>query len=236
MGTCSSLALCEDFEAGTTGAAPDAARWSIGAPDCSKPDVSKALIDSTQAHSGSRSLRIEAPGEYCGHVFIQNTAIASLGPVAYGRFFVRLSAALTDQHVTLMSMRDAADNNSELRMGGQGGILMWNRKSDDATLPELSPVGISMSKAIPALTWTCIEFAIDSNAGTLKTWVDGNAVAGLEVDGTATPDVDRRWLQRANWKPALMDFKLGWEQYSNVANTLWFDDIALSTSRIGCGP
>jgi hypothetical protein len=168
-------------------------------------------------------------------VFIQNGTIATLGPVVYGRFFVRPSTAIGDQHVTFMSMRDAADNNSELRMGGQSGTLMWNRKSDDATLPELSPVGISMGKALPALTWTCVEFAIDSNAGTLKTWVDGDAVVGLEVDGSATPDVDRRWLQRGTWKPSLADFKLGWEQYSNVANTLWFDDIALATSRIGCG-
>lgn len=229
------MALCEDFEQGANGALPNAQRWTIGAPDCSKPDVSKAVIDTAQSHSGKASLRIEAPGEYCGHVFIQNSAIASLGPVVYGRFFIRLSTTLADQHVTLMSMRDTADANSELRMGGQGGILMWNRKSDDATLPELSPVGISMSRAIPALTWTCIEFRIDGGAGTMSTWVDGQAVAGLEVDATATADVDRRWLQRGNWRPALADFKLGWEQYSNVANTLWFDDIALHTSRIGCG-
>jgi hypothetical protein len=228
------MALCEDFEAGAAGAAPDATRWTIAAPDCSKFDVSKAVIDTAQAHTGKGSLRIDAPGEYCGHIFIQNQAIATLGPVVYGRFWVRMSAALTDQHVTFVSMRDTNDSNSELRMGGQSQILMWNRKSDDATLPELSPTGISMSTAIPALKWTCIEFAIDSNQGTLKTWVDGNAPAGLEVDGTATPDVDRRWLQRANWRPALADFKLGWEQYSNVANTLWFDDIALNTSRIGC--
>jgi hypothetical protein len=167
-------------------------------------------------------------------VFIQNSAIAALGQTVYGRFYMRLSAALTDQHVTFMSMRDSADNNSELRMGGQSRIMMWNRKSDDATLPELSPTGISLSTAIPAQTWTCVEFAIDGNAGTLKTWVDGQAIAGMDVDGTPTNDVDNRWLQRGNWKPVLADFKLGWEQYANVANTLWFDDIALGTSRIGC--
>jgi hypothetical protein len=42
------------------------------------------------------------------------------------------------------------------------------------------------------------------------------------------------WLQRGNWRPVLADFKLGWEQYANVANTLWFDDIAVGTRRIGC--
>lgn len=229
------MALCDGFEEGSDGAAPNAQRWSIGAPDCSKLDVSKAVVDTSQARSGTRSLRIDAPGEYCGHIFIQSQAAATLGPLVYGRFYVRLSSALTDQHVTLMSMRDTADNNSELRMGGQSGILMWNRKSDDATLPELSPTGISLSAAIPALTWTCVEFAVDSTAGTLKTWVNGNAISGLEADASATPDVDRRWLSRGAWHPALADFKLGWEQYSNVANTLWFDDVALHTSRIGCG-
>lgn len=193
------------------------------------------MVDTAHARSGSASLRIDATASYCGHIYIRSDLPASLGSVVYGRFYMRLSSALTDQHVTFVSMRDAGDNHSELRLGGQSRVMKWNRKSDDATLPELSPLGISMSTPIPALTWTCVEFAIDGSARTLKTWVDGTAIAGMEIDATSTPEVDRRWLQRGPFQPALVDFKLGWEQYAATANTLWFDDVALHTSRIGCG-
>ena len=31
------------------------------------------------------------------------------------------------------------------------------------------------------------------------------------------------------------DLKLGWEAYGGNGNTVWLDDVALHTSRIGCG-
>jgi hypothetical protein len=30
------------------------------------------------------------------------------------------------------------------------------------------------------------------------------------------------------------DLRLGWESYGGDADTLWFDDVALGTGRIGC--
>ena len=39
----------------------------------------------------------------------------------------------------------------------------------------------------------------------------------------------------ANWRPNLTDLKIGWESYGGGGNdTLWFDDVVLSTARIGC--
>jgi hypothetical protein len=29
--------------------------------------------------------------------------------------------------------------------------------------------------------------------------------------------------------------RFGWESYGDQANTLWFDDLAIGASRIGCG-
>jgi hypothetical protein len=64
--------------------------------------------------------------------------------------------------------------------------------------------------------------------------VDGTEVAGLVADGTPTHDVDGQWSSRANWRPSLTDLRLGWESYGEGADTLWFDDVAMSTTRIGC--
>lgn len=236
--SCDSLALCDGFEAAPAGGAPDAARWSIGGPNCFS-GAGQAVVDASQAHSGSHSVRITPGSDYCGHAFIQNTTISQLGNVRYGRFYIRLQNPLTDAHVTFASMREANDSSDshseELRIGGQSGVLDWNRSKDDATLPTLSPQGIAMSRTLPAQTWTCIEFRIDQSSGSIQTWVDGEAPAGLQADGVATADVDQAWInQYPAWRPALSDLKLGWEAYGGATNTVWIDDVALDDQRIGC--
>ena len=172
---------------------------------------------------------------YCNHVFVASTKnLGGIGPVWYARFYVRHTTALPAAHVTFVAMRDANDGNNDLRMGGQNAALQWNRQSDDATLPAQSPAGVAMSVPLATNQWTCVEFMVNGSAGTMDTWVNGAQVAGLHEDGTPTQDVDGQWLSRTNWRPSLADFRLGWESYGEGADTLWFDDIALGTSRIGC--
>jgi hypothetical protein len=150
--------------------------------------------------------------------------------------WLRFDAPLGQGHVTFMTLHDSADaGGKDLRMGGQSEIFMWNRESDDATLPALSPAGIAMSRAPVAGAWTCVEFMIDEDLGRLTTWVDGVAVPGLAVDGESTPDADQQWLGKPMWRPSLTDFKLGWESYAGQTMILHIDDVALAAERIGCG-
>lgn len=229
---CQGLPLCEDFEGAAAGGPPDPGRWAVVAPNCA--GTGTVAVDGTQGHGGAKSLKVNGKGGYCNHVFIAHTAVPGLGKQIYGRFYLRLQGALEQDHVTFLALRDSADGNKDLRMGGQSGILMWNRESDDATLPELSPAGIALSVRPAPQTWRCVEFHIDGEAGQIETWVDGAAVAGLRVDGTATQDVDAQWLRRPGWRPTLTDLRLGWESYGGAEMTLWFDDVALAPRRIGC--
>jgi len=230
---CADLPLCEDFEATADGAPPDPALWTIAAPNCM--GTGKLAVASDQAHSGARSLRVDGGGGYCDHVFIANTAaITGLGDQVYGRFWLRLGDPLGQGHVTFLTMKDSNDGGKDLRMGGQSQILMYNRESDDATLPTLSPTGIAMSVAPAAGQWTCIEFLLDQAAGQITTWVDSAEVAGLRVDAEATPDLDQQWFNKPGWKPKLEDIKFGWESYAGQNMVLHFDDLALAAARIGC--
>jgi hypothetical protein len=136
-------------------------------------------------------------------------------------------------HITFLAMHDTIDG-QDLRMGGQSGILMWNRELGDATLPELSPSGIALSTAPAVETWTCVELEIDT-AGGLQTWVDGTLVTGLVIDSEPTPDVDSQWLRTA-WTPALSDLRLGWESYGGDGADGFFDDIVIANEPIGCMP
>ncbi len=168
-------------------------------------------------------------------MFVASTKnLTGIGTVWYARMYLRHTTALPAAHVTFVAMRDANDGNNDLRMGGQNGALQWNRQSDDATLPAQSPAGVALSVPLATTQWTCVEFMVNRSTGTMDTWVNGAQVAGLHNDGVPTQDVDAQWLSRSNWRPALSDFRIGWESYGEGADTLWFDDVALSGSRVGC--
>ena len=228
---CSDLPVCDDFEGDSVGSAPSTSRWTVETPHCSGDG--SISVDTTVAHSGSNSVRISGSGGYCNHVFIAPTiSLEDLGDEIHGRFFVRFDDPLGMQHVTFLALHDSVQD-KDLRMGGQSSILMWNRESDDATLPELSPTGIAASHAPAADSWVCVEFALNGPEGTIHTWVDGALIDGLVVDGVKTNDVDNRWLDM-DWSPNFVDVRFGWESYGGVNAGLWFDDIAMSSEPIGC--
>jgi hypothetical protein len=233
------FALFDDFESAAVGGPPNPALWTVISPSCS--GAGTLAVDDSQAHSGHHSVKVDGGGGYCDHVFFSNSAaITGLGGDAggagqvYARFFVRLGTALGQGHTTFLAMEDQNDGDDDLRMGGQDAILMYNRESDDATLPTLSPTGVGDSVAITPATWTCIEFHIDENAGTIDTWVNGAEVPGLVEDGTPIADISTEWLTKT-WRPSLVSFAPGWESYAGQTMTLWFDDVALASFRIGCG-
>lgn len=229
---CSANGFCEDFES-QTGTAP-AGRWNTTVANCS--GTGTATVDSTVAHGGTKSVRVTGKAGYCNHAFA-GTSLSDVpaGSELYARFWVRHTTALPAQHVTFAALRDTNDNAKDLRMGGQNKALQWNRESDDATLPAQSPAGVALSTPLPLNTWTCLEFRLDRSAGRLDTWVNGSLVTGLVVDGTPTQDVDQQWLARGGWRPGPTDLRLGWESYGEGDDTLWYDDVAVGTARIGCG-
>ena len=231
---CADLPLCDDFESAAPDGPPDPALWTITSPNCA--GVGTLAVRDDQAHSGAQSLRVDGGGGYCDHVFIAHSAaLEALGPQVHGRFWLRLETPLGQGHVTFLALRDSADaGGKDLRMGGQSQILMWNRESDDATLPSLSPAGIALSLAPAPQQWTCVEFMIDQDAAQLRTFVDGAELPGLVVDAEPTPDVDQQWHNKPDWKPVLKDIKLGWESYAGQTMVLHLDDVALASEPIGC--
>ncbi|MET8945745.1 cellulose binding domain-containing protein [Streptomyces sp. NPDC004542] len=227
---CAGATICSDFE-DQTGTVPSGA-WQTTAPDCQ--GTGKVSVDTSVAYSGTRSLRVDGGVGYCNHVFAASTRdLSSVGPVVYVRMRVRHTTALPTSHVTFVSMPDASQGGKALRVGGQNGALQWNRETDDATLPEQSPAGVALSTPLPTGRWLCLRFQIDTTVQSMRTWVDDQEVAGLHVDGVPTQNVDGQWLARTT-PPRPTGLRLGWESYGTGDDTLWFDDVALGSSPIGC--
>ncbi|KAG6363859.1 hypothetical protein INS49_008962 [Diaporthe citri] len=216
--------VSDDFEGGL-----DTTKWPTYAVDCNQGG--KVTLDSSTAHSGKNSVRVDGAGGYCGHIFFGTTKVPS-GDV-YVRSYVKASKALTDSHVSFITMPDSAQGtNKHLRIGGQSKILMYNRESDDATLPDLSPQGIATSAALPTGSWQCFEYHLGTD-GSIETWLNNNTVAGLTVKPGVTNPNAAQW-QRGSVKPKITGVYFGWESYGGDTNTFWYDDVVVSSSRVGC--
>lgn len=148
-------------------------------------------------------------------------------------FYSKAKNALTDSHVSFITMPDTSlGTNKHLRIGGQSKILMYNRESDDATLPDLSPQGIATSEALPTGAWECFEYHLGTD-GTIETWLNNNTIPGLTVKAGVANANDQQWT-RSSYKPKISGVYFGWESYGGDVNTFWYDDIAVSSTRVGC--
>lgn len=122
--------------------------------------------------------------------------------------------------------------NKHLRIGGQNSILMYNRESDDATLPDLSPQGVAASAKLSTGDFQCFEYHLGTD-GTIETWLNGNAISALQAGPSANNPNGGQW-QRGNYKPKISGIYFGWESYGGDTNTFWYDDVAIASSRVGC--
>lgn len=107
---------------------------------------------------------------------------------------------------------------------------MYNRESDDATLPDLSPNGIAASEALPAGSWQCFEYHLATD-GTIETWLNGEVIDALTTTGT---NANAAQWTRAAYVPKIEGVYFGWESYGGATNTFWYDDVAISSTRVGC--
>lgn len=62
--------ISEGFESGL-----DSSAWPTYAPDCNQGG--KVTLDSSQAHGGKNSVRVDGAGGYCGHIFFGTTKVPS---------------------------------------------------------------------------------------------------------------------------------------------------------------
>lgn len=217
--------VSSDFEDGW-----DETAWPTYALDCSQGG--KVSLDSTTAHSGTNSVRVDGAGGYCGHIFFGTTKVPS-GDV-YVRTYLKASKALTDSHVSFITMPDSAQGDKKhLRIGGQSKILMYNRETDDATLPDLSPQGIAASTALPTGSWQCFEYHLGAD-GSVETWLNNATVAGITASKTGAANPNAGQWTRSTIVPKITAVYFGWESYGGDTNTFWYDDIVVSSTRVGC--
>jgi hypothetical protein len=233
--SCAASALCDDFEHDVPGTAP--AGWTVSM-GCNPNTVDAPTdgggllvgVDDSRHHSGNNSVRVVG-GDSCGYYIVETNAFGSLGADVYARFWVMFSGSPTANHNGFSSM--ATSGGDHLRLGFQDQVVAWNAQKSDATLPDMDPQGTSTSVATSPGTWQCIEIHVAEASGHLEFWLDGQSVAGLGYDGGDAQGVDDQWSRGAPSPLVPTSLALGWLGL-NDQQTVWFDDVALGDSRIGC--
>jgi hypothetical protein len=174
-------------------------------------------IDKTLAKTGQGSLKV-----------VGSESSQMLGvPVPskfWGRVYLRSDTDIQSGHNTYMAAgTSSGDPNmgTYVRIGEHQCQLELNRSSDDKEL--LSNGGTYMCEGGVKLlkdTWYCVEFSYDGPGQEIRVFVDDQEISALHA--TACGPYEYKV------------FKLGFEKYHGMNKTLWYDDLALGTSQIGC--
>jgi hypothetical protein len=190
------------------------------------------------AHGSSKSVKITSSSRF----WLRNGGvIGTLGNVVHARFYVRFGTALPQGHTGIFATSpqalDQYTDAPQLRFGTQDMVFHWNTDTDAANIPDVSPQGDALSFKPTTNTWYCVELTMNKMNGHLAVSIDGQDIPGLAEDGTATANVDQQWIASSAsiMRYATMtEFNIGWAPFNGGSMTLWFDDVALSASTIGC--
>jgi len=224
----------DNFESGTNGMQPSG--WTnfiaYTANGTNPNGTTLAVVDTTRAHSGTKSVHV--------HGGSSPAQLTKALPNGTNRLYVRAwiyqtrllgSMNGSENHETLIGIRGNPSNvDNEVRFGEVKGSIGTNETPSDDFAPKLAqpnPATVAANK------WVCFEVAFlgDQTQNALYAWADGTLIHSI----TSTPSQWEHMSLSANWMSGkFMLVILGWQSFSGIDTDLWIDDVALSTSMIGC--
>ena len=87
--------------------------------------------------------------------------------------------------------------------------------------------------AFPANAWNCVEIMYDSTHQLVKVWMNSTEITDLDVTNWVAPMQanGNNTTPLTNWSPDYEAIRFGWEL---GGASIWYDDVVLSYSPIGC--
>lgn len=212
--SCAGFTLCESFE----GSAVDTATWTL--------DTSQgtAVLDTAKFARGGKSLHVNVKsGAGSRALLTTGKSFPAANNSFFGRAFVFAQGPIPKVHT---GMFHASGAGTEVRLGiDHDGDLEPNYMS-----PSNEYGVFTANKAkLPTGKWVCLEWEY-RGTGELHFFLDGAEMAEIQVLTTETPP----WTA-----PAYSKFQLGLIMFQPDTATaasfdMWFDEVALGATRIGC--
>jgi hypothetical protein len=225
--------VCEDFEATAEGSVPTG--WT------KQGEIAVAL---GQAKSGTKSIMIGATEN--GPRRIARSATA-LGAAHWGRLFYRVQLPVpavdpsknngnTVIHSTLVGLTAARPLGGTAEYRVLDTIMNQSKKHNfiyNVQIQGGSEFGHETAYTYDYKdTWTCAEWHVDNTAKGYELYIDGMDVAGVKV----VADKSVNGSKDAELPASFMQMNIGWYNYQagDGGFTVWIDDIAMNSTRIGC--
>jgi hypothetical protein len=229
-GSCTGALFCEDFEDYAVGGLP------AGAPWANETGGGATLsIDGTNVR-GSRSLHVRTADG--GHGYIRVNNFRPPGNSFFGRVQLLVNSFPTSPayaHFVLVEATGAGGGLVRPVGGqfipGQGATALWGVGNDQGASGDWT----SWQPAVPTASarWICYEWQMRAADNNIDVWLDGTAQPALSVSSTS-----RRDYNGARFAfPTFNTVWFGWWQFqaSSAVRDIYLDDLALATTRIGCG-
>jgi hypothetical protein len=234
---------CDDFEAGSI----DPAKWRTVAATMGGAEPA---LDSSKGHESTSSVRFEMANGV-GRFLTSVTPFPSAGQL-YVRAYVSFASATKDMtgHGAFIIGSTGDSNTNELRFGASRDgcsapnfLLDLNHIPTDTTIcssgqitggnpaDAIDPDGVTLE----ANTWYCVETFWDDAVGEFRLWIDDTEVETLHATANAWCPIGKTCSAPPN--PWPIDFnlvKFGVQNYNGSSGTVWYDDVAFATQRIGC--
>jgi hypothetical protein len=215
--------LCEDFETGTAGAIPTG--WT-GLTGYGADSMRGVGLATDQFHSGAMALKSSSmvPGQQRAQ-----RSLSALGATAtkhWGRIFYKVvspaprppSGAVI--HVTLAALMGTTENRIVDTVEQSNGTHQWLFNIPDDSCCTSSAYNWSFDAA-----WHCAEWYVDVSAQSYRFFSDGTEVTQIGFTG-------RSGARMSNYT----SLAVGAIFYQAPPSpfTIWFDDLAIDDSQIGC--
>ncbi len=214
--------LCEGFESGTVGGIPTGWTMLKGYGAGSGADYGLA---SDQARSGTMSLKSSSMAT--GQNRIQKS-LSGLGAVAtshWGRIFYKLATPIVKPtsgvlHITFAALQGTTENRVVDTVEMTNGTHQWIYNVPDDSCCTGSDYNWSFDG-----NWHCAEWYVDLASKSYRFFTDGTEVTQIGFTGNANAKMSA-WTALA----------VGEIFYQQPPSTLvmWFDDLAINDSQIGC--
>lgn len=189
--------------------------------DPATPWTANFEVDTSQKYSGNSSLRVKRVGEGVGNY--KMLAVPSGGATFWARFYIRSDKDLgVNEHNALTFASTSDDTNSGGVEFAEDVGLSFNT-SDKVRWPEgygRLTSGAMMPYTLPANEWHCIELSFDGPGRVQQLYVEGE----LLINATGYPEAAMTFTT----------FKFGYSAVHGTARSLWYDDLVVAPSRIGC--
>ncbi len=240
------IIFSEDYESQTAGQNPDGwgvnYQYNINNNPSPTQYADSIKVTDTIAHNGSKALYVNGKGlsSAMRYSFKKLNLPGGIERV-FVRYYVRSTQYIgyraknpdgsQPNHNDFMSL--SSGQGKEIRIGEIKGALGVNEYGNDDIVPKYEYwYGQIETPRINANTWHCVETAFlnDGPKPELKTWLDDILVTHIDdqtdfKNGAAI----EKWLD-----DRFGQVNFGWANYGTYDTEIYFDDIVVSTERVGC--